>query len=38
MSEKSCLYICNICNKSYSSNNSLWNHNKKYHTEITVKV
>ena len=24
-------YFCNICNKSYSSNKSLWLHNKKYH-------
>jgi len=31
MSEKSCKYRCNICNKYYSSSNSLWNHNKKYH-------
>lgn len=25
-------YICNICNKNYSSYQSLWIHNKKYHT------
>jgi hypothetical protein len=31
MSKKSCLYICNTCNKSYSSSNSLWNHTKKIH-------
>ncbi len=24
-------YFCNICKKSYSSNKSLWTHNKKYH-------
>ena len=24
-------YICNICNKNYSSYQSLWIHNKKYH-------
>ena len=24
--------ICNICNKKYSSYQSLWNHNHKYHT------
>ena len=23
---------CNICNKTYSSYKSLWNHNKKYHS------
>ncbi len=27
-------YFCNICNKSYSSNKSLWSHNKKYHKTI----
>ena len=31
MEEKSCRYRCNLCNKNYSSSNSLWNHNKKYH-------
>ena len=25
-------YKCNICNKQYSSYQSLWIHNKKYHT------
>ena len=25
-------YICNICNKKYSSYKSLWAHNKKFHT------
>lgn len=24
-------YFCNICKKTYSSNKSLWVHNKKYH-------
>ena len=24
-------YICNKCNKYFSSNNSLWEHNKKFH-------
>ena len=24
-------YYCNICNKIYKSNSSLWNHNKKFH-------
>lgn len=27
-------YICNLCNKNYSSYQSLWNHNKKFHQEI----
>lgn len=26
-------YRCNICNKKYSSYQSLWIHNKKYHTD-----
>ena len=26
-------YICNICNKNYSGYNSLWFHNKKFHSE-----
>ena len=25
-------YICNICNKNYSCNQSLWYHNKQFHT------
>ena len=25
-------YYCNICNKKYSNYNSLWTHNKKFHT------
>ena len=25
-------YICNVCNKNYSSYQSLWIHNKKFHT------
>jgi hypothetical protein len=32
MIKKSGSHYCNICNKSYSSSNSLWNHNKKFHT------
>jgi len=31
MSEKDSKYRCNICNKKYSSNNSLLKHNKKVH-------
>ena len=45
MSEKSELkkkYCCKICNKYYSSNSSLCNHNKKFHnnkvTESNLKV
>lgn len=34
-------YICNICNKEYSSRQNLWKHNSKFHSEketnITVK-
>jgi hypothetical protein len=30
-------YLCNICNKKYKSNKSLWNHNKKFH-QIIKKV
>jgi hypothetical protein len=25
------IFSCNICNKKYASNSSLWNHNKKFH-------
>jgi len=31
MSDKNCRYNCTTCNKLYSSSNSLWNHNKKFH-------
>jgi hypothetical protein len=31
MNENSCKRECNICNKTYSSASSLWNHNKKFH-------
>lgn len=27
-------YICNICNKNYSSYQSLWSHNKKFHSQV----
>ena len=30
------LYNCKICKKSYSSYKSLWNHNKKFHTNSVV--
>jgi hypothetical protein len=36
MISKSCKYQCNICNKNYSSSNSLWNHNKKFHNMVTT--
>ena len=36
MSDKSCTYRCNICNKNYASINSLWNHNNKYHVTNVV--
>jgi len=26
-----CKYICNTCNKEYSSYKSLWKHNKVFH-------
>jgi hypothetical protein len=35
---ESCKYSCNICNKKYASSNSLWNHNKKFHTKIASDV
>jgi hypothetical protein len=31
-------YRCNICNKDYSSNSSLCNHNKKFHTKNVENV
>ena len=37
MSEKSCKYRCEICNKNYKSNNSLWNHNNKFHINDNTK-
>ena len=27
-------FVCKICNKPYSSYQSLWNHNKKFHTGV----
>ena len=32
------IYRCNICNKNYSSQSSLCNHNKKFHTKSNVAV
>ena len=37
MGDKSGRYRCNVCNKNYSSANSLWNHNKKFHTNTVVE-
>jgi phage FluMu protein Com len=31
-------YKCHICNKNYSSYQSLWIHNKKYHKEIIKTI
>jgi hypothetical protein len=31
-------YNCTICQKSYSSYKSLWNHNKKYHPNTEFKI
>jgi hypothetical protein len=38
MNEKDRKYVCNICNKTYSSSSSLWNHNKKYHINISTNI
>jgi len=31
-------HICKICNKIYSSYQSLWIHNKKFHNQTSDKV
>ena len=31
-------YRCNICNKDYSSYQSLWIHNKKFHNIIVTNM
>jgi hypothetical protein len=31
-------YNCNECKKKYSSYNSLWNHNKKFHTNKSIEI
>ena len=31
-------YRCNTCNKIYSSRQSLWNHNKKFHLNIVPET
>jgi hypothetical protein len=30
-------YICELCNKNYKSYQSLWNHNKKFHTSKSIE-
>jgi hypothetical protein len=37
MSKSDCCNECKICNKKYASYNSLWNHNKKYHSDVASK-
>lgn len=37
MLKKDCRYECKVCEKFYSSSNSLWNHNKKFHSENNTK-
>ena len=32
------IFRCNICNKNYSSNSSLWNHHNKFHKNITTNT
>ena len=32
------IFRCNICNKKYSSKNSLCNYNKKYNNNITQNI
>jgi hypothetical protein len=32
------LHSCQICNKKYKTYKSLWNHNKKFHSDITIKT
>ena len=36
--EKSDKVPCTICNKLYSSRNSLYNHNKRFHESLCQKV
>ena len=31
-------HICIVCNKYYTSRQSLWNHNKKYHNTIISNI
>jgi hypothetical protein len=31
-------FLCNICNKFYASTNSIYNHNKKFHTILKNTV
>ena len=36
--KKTRLYECNICKKDYSSYQSLWIHNKKFHNETISQL
>ena len=31
-------YNCKICDKKYKTYQSLWNHNKKFHNELSIKI
>ena len=31
-------YICEICTTKYCSYKSLWNHNKKFHSELNIRI
>ena len=31
-------FSCSICNKSYKSYQSLWNHNNKFHNELDIRI
>ena len=32
------MFICDVCNKEYSSYKSKWLHNKKYHSENNIII
>jgi len=38
MSKKDHEYRCNVCNKDYSTYNTLWVHNKKFHNNNVLNV
>ena len=31
-------FKCNICNKQYASYQSIWNHNKKFHIDLSTQL
>ncbi len=31
-------YICNVCETKYCSYKSLWNHNKKFHSDLKIRI